>query len=195
MPSAPRRKRTARADLPSRCAILPTGSYPAQFNKRSSSSAVQGRERGREACRGCSESCSTFSGEHDGSPAIAVLLRSCRMRRQQSPRFHSGTNCKTLLIASCFPAGPSFNPVLRTRSITGRNRGLIFPGCSFLPDSRAWQQPHCGLEWIVRRRHRSTRSWSCAKYLERRKSDWSYIRKEAEKAENLNHVSENLENL
>src|SRR2546428_10435531 len=132
MPSAPRRKRTARADLPSRCAILPTGSYPAQFNKRSSSSAVQGRERGREACRGCSESCSTFSGEHDGSPAIAVLLRSCRMRRQQSPRFHSGTNCKTLLIASCFPAGPSFNPVLRTRSITGRNRGLIFSWV-FLP--------------------------------------------------------------
>lgn len=47
------------------------------------------------------------------------------MRFQQSPRFHSGTNCKTRLIASCFPASPSLSPVTRTRSIAGSNRGLI----------------------------------------------------------------------
>jgi len=42
------------------------------------------------------------------------------MRRQQSPRFHSGTNCKTLFIASCFPAGPSLNPARNQDPI---NRG------------------------------------------------------------------------
>src|SRR6266542_2445787 len=34
MPSAPRRKRTARTERPRRCAILFTGSYPAQSNSR-----------------------------------------------------------------------------------------------------------------------------------------------------------------
>ncbi len=48
MPSAPRRKRTARTDRLRHCAILLTGSYPAQSNSRASSSAVQGRKAGRE---------------------------------------------------------------------------------------------------------------------------------------------------
>lgn len=57
-----------------------------------------------------------------------VIPRSCRIRRQQSPLFHSGTSCKTLLMASRFPPGPSLKPAIKTRSMAGRNRGLIFGG-------------------------------------------------------------------
>jgi hypothetical protein len=125
MPSAPSRKRTARTDRPRRCAILDTGSYPAQFNKRSSSAEIQGRDLWQEPDRELSDFGTNFFGGHEESPAITEVLLSCRMRRQQSPRFHSGTSCRTLLIASCFPAGPSFSPATKTLSITGRNRGLI----------------------------------------------------------------------
>jgi hypothetical protein len=34
--------------------------------------------------------------------ASAGVRRNCRMRRQQSPRFHPGTNSRILLMASCF---------------------------------------------------------------------------------------------
>ena len=123
MPSAPRRKRTARTDRLRRCAILLTGSYPAQSNNRASSSAVQGREAGRELRLAVSHGGGLLGGEHTCKAVAFEGLRSCRMRRQQSPRFHSGTSCRTLLIARCFPAGPSLNPVISTRSIAGRNRG------------------------------------------------------------------------
>jgi hypothetical protein len=73
-----------------------------------------------------SEDGGVFFEEGDLSAAIAELLPNWRIRRQQSPRFNSGTSCKTLLIASCFPAGPSFSPTIKTRSKTGRSRGLIF---------------------------------------------------------------------
>src|SRR6266545_4260741 len=65
MPNAPSRKRTARTDRPRRSAIFETGSYPAQFNKWSSSAAVQGRERWREFDGRGFDSSKTFSGEHD----------------------------------------------------------------------------------------------------------------------------------
>src|SRR5258708_16590045 len=60
MPSAPRRKRTARTERPRRCAILLTGSYPPQSNNRASPAAVQGREAGPEL---------RLAGSQGGAPA------------------------------------------------------------------------------------------------------------------------------
>ena len=63
MPSAPRRKRTARTDRLRHCAILLTGSYPAQSNSRASSSAVQGRKAGRELRLGDSQGGGLLGGD------------------------------------------------------------------------------------------------------------------------------------
>src|SRR5580692_186903 len=74
--------------------------------------------------------------------ASAGVLRNCRMRRQQSPRFHSGTSLRILLIASCFLFGPSLIPAISNWSMAGRRRGLIATGfrtCSTAPNI---QKPH-----------------------------------------------------
>jgi hypothetical protein len=84
---------------------------------------------------GLCDSCRLLGKEHSGRLETCEVLRSWRMRLQQSPRFHSGTNCKTRLIAWCFPASPSLKPVIRTRSIAGRNRGLILGWAT--PDATA----------------------------------------------------------
>src|SRR5437764_79397 len=64
------------------------------------------------------------------------------MRRQQSPRFHSGTSLRILLIASCFLFGPSLIPAISNWSMAGRRRGLMATGfrtCSTAPNI---QNPH-----------------------------------------------------
>lgn len=61
-------------------------------------------------------------------------FRSCRIRRQQSPRVHPGTSCRTLLIASCFAAGPSLIPAISTQSMAGSHRGLILALLSVSPN-------------------------------------------------------------
>src|SRR6266498_4634441 len=77
MPSAPSRKRTARTERPRRCAILLTGSYPAQSNSRASSSALQGRGAGREMRLAVSQGGGPLGGEHSCKAVAFEVLRSC----------------------------------------------------------------------------------------------------------------------
>lgn len=46
------------------------------------------------------------------------------MRRQQSARFHCGTNCRILLIAFFSSAGPCLIPAISRRSSSGSHRNF-----------------------------------------------------------------------
>ena len=125
IPSALIRKRTALIERPRRWAIFLTGSYPAQFNSRSSSAGVQGWGAARRA-EPDFRALETLSRRWCCSkPASSGVLRKWRIRRQQSPRVSSGTCSRILLIASRFAAGPSLIPAISKRSTTANHLELI----------------------------------------------------------------------
>ena len=142
IPSALIRKRTALIERPRRWAIFLTGSYPAQFNSRSSSAGVQGWGAAPRAEPDFRALETLSRGWCCSKPASSGVLRKWRIRRQQSPRVSSGTCSRILLIASRFAAGPSLIPAINKRSTTANHLELILAGLPFCRGAPRFAQPH-----------------------------------------------------
>jgi len=115
MPRAPNRKRTARSDRSSRCAILLTGWYPANSTSLASSASVHGLDDRLRA--EVSSDVAGLAVPPCGTGTTWDVFRRCRMRCQQSPRFHCGTSSRIRLIASRFLTGPCLIPAISSWSI------------------------------------------------------------------------------